>query len=170
MEMIEVLFFVFAAVVVISVSVLIFIRNVIHAAFLLVLALVSLAGIYVLFGAEYLAVVQLLVYAGGVVVLLAFGLMLTQQVKEGATPFTHHLLFPGILVAVTLAFALAKAIMQGEFSITSNQLVVENPVKTIGYLFMTDYLLAFELIAYLLLVVLVGAAYYAKQSSLPHEE
>jgi NADH:ubiquinone oxidoreductase subunit 6 (subunit J) len=167
MEWIEVLFFVFAGVIVLGVLALIFSRLVIHAAFILVAIMVSLAGIYILFGAEYLAVVQLLVYAGGIVVLLAFGIMLTQQVKEGATPSGFHLLFPGLLIGVTIAFTLAKSLTNSAESLSIRaSTTIEKPVRAIGFLFMTDYLLAFEMIAYLLLVVLVGASFYAKQSAL----
>jgi NADH:ubiquinone oxidoreductase subunit 6 (subunit J) len=165
--MTEVFFFVFSGVILLGLLGMIFTKKVVYAAFLLVVVMVALAGIFVLFKADYLAVVQILVYAGGIVILLAFGLMLTQQIREGATPAAHHLLFPGLLVAVTVAFAFSVTIYQG------SQLPLKyhtgswpnQPVRTIGQLFMTEYLLAFELIAYLLLVVLVGASYYAKQSS-----
>ena len=141
----------------------------VYGAFLLVVVLIALAGIFVLFKAEYLAIVQLLVYAGGIVILLAFGLMLTQQIREGATPAFHHLIFPGLVLFVTIGFALVYTIQTGaDIPLRqSTQMWPDQPVKRIGQLFMTDYILAFELIAYLLLVVLVGASYYAKQSAKP---
>ena len=165
--MIELFFFVFSGIIVAGLIGMIFTRKVVYAAFLLIVVMIALAGIFVLFKAEYLAVVQLLVYAGGIVILLAFGLMLTQQIKEGATPAAHHLIFPGLLLFVTVAFTFAYTIHQGiEIPLSYNTgSWPDQPVKTIGMLFMTDYIVAFELIAYLLLVVLVGASYYAKYSS-----
>ncbi|MFT4737531.1 MAG: NADH:ubiquinone oxidoreductase subunit 6 (subunit J) [Cyclobacteriaceae bacterium] len=165
MGLIEALFFVFAGVIVLAVSSMFFLKNIIHASFLLVLSMISLAGIYVLFGAEYLAVVQLLVYAGGIIILLAFGVMLTQQVKAGATPSGHHLVFPALVVAVSAAVSLASTISKGYSGATFEVMPpMTDQVREIGVLLMTDYLLAFELIAFLLLVVLVGASFYAKQS------
>ena len=165
--MIEILFFMFSGVILLGMIGLIFTKNVIHAAFILVVVLIALAGVYVVFQAEYLAVVQLLVYAGGVVILLAFGLMLTQQVKEGASITVHHLIFPGILLVVTVGFAFSKALMESQSLLhkKGKNENIEEPVWSIGKLLMTDYILAFELIAFLLLVVLVGASYYSHQSS-----
>ncbi len=158
----EALFYLFSAIIVIAVIWMIFIRNLIHATFLFLVVLLSLAAIYVLLQATFIAVVQLLVYAGGVVVLLAFGITLTRRSKDQRLLSGSHLLVPGGLLFFSLALIIVWIVSQ----IQSGSPSSVNPlsIESIGILFMTDYLLAFELIAYILLVVLVGATYYAKQA------
>ncbi|MFY0686739.1 MAG: NADH-quinone oxidoreductase subunit J [Cyclobacteriaceae bacterium] len=142
---------------------IVFTNNVIHAAFMLVLVLVSFAGLYVLLNAEFLAVVQLLIYAGGVLVLMIFGIMLTNRPENGKMLTGHHLIFPGIVSAVGFLLIMLFVYQKTDMELQVGERV-EKQVSLIGISFMTEYLLAFELVAYLLLVVLIGAGYYAKSS------
>ena len=138
-------------------------KNVVHAAFFLVLCLVSIAGLYVLLNATFLAVVQLMVYAGGVLILLAFGIMLTNRPEKNGKLITEqHLFFWGILAA-GLLFACLIYVNPGSTSTIQNTNEIDQ-IDFIGQSLMTSYILPFELIAYLLLVVLVGASYYAKKA------
>jgi NADH-quinone oxidoreductase subunit J len=163
MSIFSILFFLFGSIAIASALGILAVRNVIYAAFLLVVCLVSLAGIYVLFNATYLAVVQLLVYAGGVIILLAFGIMITNRSFGNRLLSGHHLFFPGVLAFIGLLFLLVTIYVRfNEYDSLPASNVTDIP--TLGKLFMTDYILAFELIAYLLLVVLVGASYLAKAS------
>ncbi len=161
MMLIDIVFYTFFLLAALAAVGILITKNVIHAAFYLVVCLISLAGLYVLFDATYLAVVQLLVYAGGVIVLLAFGIMITNR-SDGQLLSSSHLLLPGILAfgGVLVLFTI--------FTVKFSPGIPVNPdsdqVQQMGIVFMTDYLLAFELIAYLLLVVLVGASYLAKSS------
>ena len=142
---------------------LIFTKNLIYAAFLLALCLLGIAGFYVIYNASFLAVIQILIYAGGILILIAFGIMLTNRSPEGKVIVGHHLLFFGALVASGMALLIyalmdRPTILTQEFDQTTGQ------VKEIGIRFLTQYILAFELIAFLLLVVLVGASYLGKKS------
>ena len=161
MTIMDAIFLVFAALALLSAVGILLTKNVIHAAFLLVLCLLSFAALYVLYDATFLAVVQLLVYAGGVVVLLSFGTMLTSR-AEGKLISGNHLLFPGVLLALFLGLMVAlfarTALPIEEAARPTEQ------VEWIGMQFMTTHVLAFELIAFLLLLVLVGSAYIANQS------
>ena len=76
---------------------LIFTENLIYAAFLLALCLLSIAGFYVIYNASFLAVIQILIYAGGILILIAFGIMLTNRSPDGKVIVGYHLLFFGSL-------------------------------------------------------------------------
>ena len=142
---------------------LIFTKNLIYAAFLLALCLLSISGLYIVYNANFLAVIQILIYAGGVLILLAFGIMLTNRSPEGKVSVRNHLLFYGALVTLSMSLIVYElmdfpSILVHDFYQTTGQ------IREIGVRFLTQYILAFELIAYLLLVVLVGASYLGKKS------
>lgn len=156
-----ILFWFFGAVALLSALGIVFSRNVIHGALLLVLTLLSLAAIFILFGAEFLAVVQILVYAGGIVVLIVFGIMLTKRKGEGNLKSSSRYMIPAILKGGLTLYLLVCVI--GKMKIPDRELEASaTQVQEVGIQLMTTNLVAFELIAYLLLVVLVGAAYLAK--------
>lgn len=148
----------------IGVGIIVLSKNVIHAAYALALVLVSLAGIYVLLNAELLAVVQILLYAGGVIILLVFGVMMTNRLKgskllsENKNVLAAALLSSGVFSS--LSYLLSKVPSSAQGSIE-----VENQIESIGISFLTEHIVAFELIAFVLLVALVGASYLAKMSS-----
>ena len=162
----DILFWIFGGMALLSALGIIFSKNVIHGALLLVLTLLCLAAIFILFGAEYLAVVQILVYAGGIVVLMVFGIMLTRRRSEGNLKSSSQYRVPGILIGALTLYLLVRVI--GKLEVPGNK--IENStsqVKEVGIQLMTSNLVAFELIAYLLLVVLAGAAFLAKIKATP---
>lgn len=137
--------------------------HIIRAAFSFVFALLGLAGIFVLLGAELMAVVQILIYSGGVIILLVFSIMLTKR-RGGKRllAFNKNEVFASI---VTLALAFALGLQYYQTDLEREVLpTASNQVGAIGVAFLTDHLIAFEVVAYLLLVALVGAAYLAKKS------
>ncbi len=148
----------------IGVGVIVSTKNVVHAAYALALVLVSLAGIYVLLNAELLAIVQILLYAGGVVILLVFGVMMTRRGSEDVlvSESKNSILALALSLAIfsLLVYVFSEATFESfESTITSDQ------VREIGVSFLTNHIVAFELIAFVLLVALVGASYLAKMSS-----
>lgn len=163
MTLLDVIFIVFGCIAIGSSLLMIFTLDVFRAAFLLLICLVSLAAIYVLMAANYLAVIQLLIYAGGVVVLLAFGIMLTNRSNTGSFKTSNHLIIPGLIVGIALPILFYRLFKGLNYVDTGN--IPADQVSFMGKVFITDYLIAFELIAFLLLVVLVGAALYSKKSS-----
>ena len=160
----SIFFFVFAGLVVASTGFMIFTKNVIHAAYGLALVLLCLAALYVLLNAEFLAVVQIFMYAGGVVVLLVFGIMLTNRNRKGPPMTGHRQVLLSSLIGLSLLAVLLKVTI-GEKLNWTGQMIEQDQTREIGILFLTNHLLAFELIALLLLMALVGAAYLAKKSS-----
>jgi NADH-quinone oxidoreductase subunit J len=146
-------------------------RNVLYAAFFLLLTLLGVAGLFVLAGADFLAVAQIMIYVGGVLVLIIFGVMLITRPVPGvmsvqATPnrlLTGHRnpwLAAGVAGALFIAFV--GVIIRANFALL-NRPVKPWPttIDTIGKQLMTEYVVPFEVISILLLAALVGAAYLA---------
>ncbi len=138
-------------------------KNVIHAAYALALVLIGIAGIYVLLNAELLAVVQILLYAGGVVILLVFGVMMTSRLRGERLLSESKNVVLGAALTILIFAGLSYLIANHSFSaVLPSQ--KQDQVKQIGISFLTQHIVAFELIAFVLLVALVGAAYLAKVS------
>ncbi len=136
-------------------------RNIVRTAVCLLFTLVGVAGLYFLLHAEFLAAVQLVVYAGGTLILIIFGVMLTSK-----SPFSRFEPKLGeVIIAVSIAsillFALIMGIARTRFA--SDPLVADlYPVDRLGQVLLGDYLIPFEVVSVLLLVVMIGAAYLAK--------
>lgn len=163
--MILTLFIFFAAMVVLPVLYLIFTSNIIRAAFALVISLLGVAAIFVLLNAEYMAVVQILIYAGGVIVLLIFGIMLTKRIEKDGVFTGHRGEVIGAGTAFALLILLANMVYTSGLVWNAQEPTSFDQVEKIGQLFLTDHLIAFELVAFVLLVALVGAAYLAKKAN-----
>jgi len=108
MTLTTILFYVFAGMIGISTLLIFLMKNILYAAFFLLLALLGVAGIYVLVGADFLAATQIIVYVGGVLILLMFGIMLThknpnlqiqKKVEESVPKSERKNTFLAILVA-----------------------------------------------------------------------
>ena len=150
----DILFWFLAGLIAVAVFGILLTKNVLHGALFLVVILLAISGVYVLLGSEYLAVVQLLVYAGGVVVLLGFGIMLiSREDKHTKLVTTNQLVFPASIIVLTFFLFLSRVVAQ--FSSDSTKEVSVDQIKEFGVQFMSRHLLAFELIAVILLVVLV---------------
>jgi NADH-quinone oxidoreductase subunit J len=169
MQLYDILFFLFALITVASASVVVFARNVIYAAFALLFTFVGVAALYALLFADFLAVTQILVYVGGILVLLLFGLMLTNKIVtvELKTGTIHAV--PALLIVAVVAGTFA-----GLFYATWKGVGVPTtgPVTTtatLGEMLMTTYMLPFEVASVILLVALIGAATMARRAQKPAE-
>jgi NADH:ubiquinone oxidoreductase subunit 6 (subunit J) len=78
---------------------IVLVRNVFYGALLLIVCLLALAGIYVLAFAEFVAVTQILIYAGGILVIIIFGIMLTTRIADKPLKVEHANIFSGLLLA-----------------------------------------------------------------------
>ena len=150
-------FYVFAAVTVASAAVVVLARSLIYSAFALLFTFFGVAGLYVLLGADFLATTQLLIYVGGILVLLLFGVMLTHKLydldlRSEVTQFPAGLIVSGGLFAI-----LVITFNKTEWAGGPGRLPAPTTAE-IGRLFMGDYILPFEAASVLLLVALIGAA------------
>ncbi len=149
-----------------SAIVMLWTKNILHAALAMFMTMLSLAGLYVLAYADVMAVSHLLIYVGGVLILILFGIMLTKQSGRGdkdqndLSTEESSRVWP--LVIGGLVFAgLVWVISQGNWGGTE----VADPnskLNFVGLALLTDYAMPFELVGIYLLVALIGATYIAK--------
>ena len=136
-------------------------KNLFHSVLYLALSLVATAGVFLALDAEFLAAVQLLLYAGGVITIVVFAIVVTERlVGDRITQTSRH-----ILTGLVLAGALLLGVLR---FLRGADLPVERPViavdvtRAIGQVLLTEFVLPFELLAVLLLVGLLGALYFAR--------
>ena len=139
-------------------------RNVVHAALYLVVTLLSVGGVYLLLGAEFVAWVQILIYVGAIVILFLFGLMLTKA-PIGRDSLDNHQRWIAAVVAVVIFAGLVFLIQQAwPLQHASNTLgTFPGDTGTIGIALFRDYILPFEAISFLLLAALIGAIVLARK-------
>jgi NADH:ubiquinone oxidoreductase subunit 6 (subunit J) len=157
-------FYLFAAVTVISACFVVFLKNIMRSVFALLFTLFGVAGLFLFLHADFLAATQVLIYVGGVLVLLLFGIMLTQRRVEGDVR-TGRIQFLPTLVALALLFGfLVFVIFKTPWAIQGPANFQET-TSSIGILLMTEWLLPFEVASILLLAALVGAVSIARARS-----
>jgi NADH:ubiquinone oxidoreductase subunit 6 (subunit J) len=140
--------------------------NVVRMAFYLVLSLAATAGLFFLAGADFVAAMQILIYVGGTLVLLVFGVMLTSQERFVSMKTNQgEMMIAGLVGACLLALLVWAAVSVPEWRGLTRAEIPETtrPTATpVGLGLLGPYLLVFEIISVHLLVVLIGAAYLAR--------
>lgn len=154
-------------------------RNVLYAAFCLLLTLLGVAGLFVLASADFLAVAQIMIYVGGVLVLIIFGVMLTHKPEPASltdsqqpnrvTALNRSGWLIGLLVAGGLFISLYSVLVRTNFTLLLHKPLSQTTVGTIGMQLMTEYSLPFEVVSLLLLAALVGAGYLSYPRKTVHE-
>ena len=136
-------------------------KNLFHSVLWLALALVATAGIFLTLDAEFLAAVQILLYAGGVVTVVVFAIVVTERLVGERLAHTSRQLSAGLLVTGGLLVLLVRAIARADVSLQKPELTGDL-TREIGTSLLTRYALPFELLAVLLVVGLLGASYFAR--------
>ncbi len=138
-------------------------RNVVHAALYLVVALLSVAGVYLLLGAEFVGWVQILIYVGAIVILFLFGLMLTKA-PIGRDTLDNQQRWLGALVGVGV-FAGLVFLIQEAFPVQEAQAfeTFQGTTGAVGEAIFSTYVLPFEAVSFLLLAALIGAIVLARK-------
>jgi NADH-quinone oxidoreductase subunit J len=160
----DVLFLIVAVMIVGSAAGVVLSRSLIYSAFSLLFTFFGVAIFYVLLGADFLAATQVLIYVGGILVLLLFGVMLTHRLYNLNLTTERFQLIPGILISFAVFVSLALVATQTHWHWVRDR-SVQPTTNTIGKAFLTDYLLPFELASILLLVALIGAAMLVRRRS-----
>jgi NADH-quinone oxidoreductase subunit J len=156
-----ILFYLFAAMAGGAALCVVISRNIVRTAVALLFTLTGVAGLYFMLSAEFLAAVQLVVYAGGTLILIIFGVMLTSK-----SPFSRFQATIGeVIIALSLGavlfIAMTMAILRTSFG--GEEIVGQTyPIDRLGQVLLGDYLVPFEVVSVLLLAVMIGAAYLAK--------
>ncbi len=156
----------------------VFARNLMHACTFLLASFFGVAGLYATLNADFLAATQLVVYAGGVVILMLFAVMLTGGAQSSFNKFglekipgmgnskTYTAAGLSVIVMTAVIYKIMKSAIQLP---TQGEMPYESTVEKLGTLLITDHVLAFELSSILLLGALVGAAVIARPRSLKED-
>ncbi len=175
------LFWALSAIVLVGAVGVVVMRQPVHSALLLLLSFLGMAGLFVMRGAEFLAAVQILVYAGGIMVLFLFTIMLVNIRRQAKEPYVHAqagiaillgiLLFAvvgGTLVAVLRAQAGTAAAVPAAPAKLATVVVkgaeIAGNSEAISWGLYRDYLLPFEIASVLLLVAMIGAVVLGKRT------
>ena len=137
-------------------------KNLVHAAVYLFFTLFLIAGYYIMLYADFLAAVQVIVYVGGILVLIIFGVMLTSRLEKPSINISSFNQIMAGLLCFLLFIVQCYAILNGNW-INRDNIEIVNSSEAIGNLILTRYLLPFEMISILLLAALVGAATIARK-------
>ncbi|MBL3657543.1 NADH-quinone oxidoreductase subunit J [Fulvivirga sp. 2943] len=156
--LIEIPFYIFSGLAILFAGVILFTKNLLYGAFSLVGTFLCVAAIYVLAQAEFVAVTQLMVYVGGIVVLLIFGVMLTNKITDKGIITSSYNRFLGAIIAISLFVVLFYGILKINFGAVKGQSADMNNVNQIGVELLTEYLLPFEIAAVVLLIALIGSS------------
>ena len=166
----NIVFWVIAASSIIAALAVVLLKDLFRAALFLIVSFLGVAGMFVLLRAEFLAVVQVLVYVGAISVLIIFAILMTRDVEEGSPANKFRLpmaIFSALFAAVAIYVAvstnwntLESAVASGAIAEETTAKITEvysNTIPWIGRLLLRDFVLAFEVASVVLLAALIGA-------------
>lgn len=156
MRLVELLFYLFIVIAGAAAVAILFSRNVFQSAMYLLATLLAIAALYVLSFAEFLAVTQILIYAGGITVLIIFSIMLTTRISGKPLVVTHAHVLSGALATIMLFVVLLRSYRESSWD--DDGTLYPPGISAIAVEIFSTYLLAFEVAGILLLIALVGAA------------
>jgi len=163
MSVVLFIFFVLAGLAVFGAVALILQSHPIHSALSLILVMLSLAGLYLLMGAEFVAAVQIIVYGGAVMVLFVFVIMLLNAGEEERTNFSRLATFAGVPLALALAGLIAAAIARSSGHLPPATTGALTSTKELSKLLFSEFVYPFELTSFLILVAIIGAIVLAQR-------
>ena len=156
------LFIMISALVIGSSFWVVFSPNLIHSAISLLFTLFGTAGIYIYLYADFIAATQVVIYVGGILVLIIFGIMLTSKIETPSIAASSKNQFIGGIGAFVIFVIQAGIIFNTQWNIGNIQ-SRKDTVTTIGKLLLNEYLLPFEIVSILLLAALMGAALLSRK-------
>jgi NADH-quinone oxidoreductase subunit J len=139
-------------------------RHPIHSALSLIVVMAALAGLYLLLEAEFVAAVQIIVYAGAIMVLFVFVIMLLNAGLEERTQFSSMARYAGVPLAAVLLVVLTFHVARASAGMQAAPLT-EGSTRPVALLLFRDFAFPFELTSILILVALLGAMVLAKRDS-----
>jgi NADH-quinone oxidoreductase subunit J len=136
-------------------------KNLFHSVLWLALALTGTAGVFLLLESEFLAAVQLLLYAGGIVTIVVFAIVVTERLVGERLSQTSRSLTAGALTSVALVAVVVNLIAQRPLPVERPAMAADLTRK-LGESVLTRFVLPFELLALLMLAAMLGAVYFAR--------
>jgi NADH-quinone oxidoreductase subunit J len=160
---IVVAFWVLSATTIACALAVVFVRNLVHAVLFLALTFVGVAGLYVVLAADFVAVVQVLIYAGAVGVLMTFAIMLTPAAdrENSETPF----LWPAALVSVAVFGLIWWVVTREAQWNVSDREPLATTARALGEAFLKPYVVPFEIASVLLMTAMIGAIILTREDA-----
>jgi NAD(P)H-quinone oxidoreductase subunit 6 len=162
MEISTAVFYLIAIITVGSAAVVAFSRNIIYSAFSLLGTFAGVAGLYVFLGADFVAAVQVLIYVGGILVLILFAVMLTHRITDVEITNRAAGRLPGLMVVGVFLALLIQTVRETPW-VRVKEVVHQPTTARIGDLFLENYLLPFELASLVLLAAMIGAVVLSRK-------
>jgi|TARA_B110000438_G_scaffold94000_1_gene93433 NADH-quinone oxidoreductase subunit J len=158
----EILFFIIVSLTIVSAYWVVMSPNLVHSAVSLLFTLFGVAGLYVFLFADFIAASQVIIYVGGILVLIIFGVMLTNKIDDPMlSNQSQNQIIAGVFCFILLIFQF-QIIFNTNWYI-GELLTRESTVDEIGMLLLTTYLLPFEVVSVLLLAALIGSAMLSRK-------
>lgn len=163
--MITTLFYILSAITLATAFMTIFSRNPIHSAIYLVLCFFSIAGHYLMFNAQFLAIVHIIVYSGAIMILMLFTIMLMNLNKEDEKNKSALSRIAAAISFCLVAFVLLATFMKAQPVITEYKVSGEDyqSIRVLGQVLLNEYMVPFEFASVLLLVSMIGAVLLSKK-------
>lgn len=162
MDISTAVFYLIALITVGSAVMVAFSRNIIYSAFALLGTFAGVAGLYVFLGADFVAAVQLLIYVGGILILIIFAVMLTHRITDVEITNRAAGRLPGLILIAVFLFLLIETVRETPWA-KVKEVVYQPTTAKIGDLFLSHYLLPFELASLVLLAALIGAVVLSRK-------
>lgn len=155
-----VVFYLISTITVVAALGVVLTRNIVYAAMFLVGAFAGVAGLFVLLNADFLAAVQLLVYAGAIAILIIFAIMMTRDTRKGSR--SNEQRWPAFIMAVLMLAVLLGGISQTIWPV-SVLAPLETTTEKLGKLLLNEYILPFEVVSVLLVAAMIGAIVISRE-------
>lgn len=162
MDLSTAVFYLIALITVVSAGMVAFSSNIIYSAFSLLGTFMGVAGLYIFLGADFVAAAQVLIYVGGILVLILFAVMLTHRITDVAITNRAAGRVPAVLIIGILLYLLIQAIKETPW-VKAKEVVFAPTTAKIGDLFLEQYLLPFELASLILLAAMIGAVVLSRK-------
>lgn len=162
MDLSTAVFYLVAIVTVGSALMVAFSRNIIYSAFSLLGTFAGVAGLYVFLGADFVAAVQLLIYVGGILILILFAVMLTHRITDVEITNRAAGRIPALIVTGVFIYLLVQTVRETPW-VKAKEIIYQPTTAIIGDLFLDSYLLPFELASLVLLAALIGAVVISRK-------
>jgi NADH-quinone oxidoreductase subunit J len=159
----DIIFYIFAIATLLSAGIVVFSKNIVYAAFSLLFTFTAVAGIYVLLNADFIAITQLLIYVGGIMVLMLFGVMLTTNASNVELNTQTLKSLPATVIVAIISALLVSTMISTKWKTVESGEPIQTTVAGLGELLLTKYLLPFEIASIVLLVAIIGAAFLARR-------
>ena len=159
----ELVFIGMASLVILSAFGVVISSHLVHSAVALLFTLFGVAGLYIFLYADFLAATQVIVYVGGILVLIIFGVMLTNKIDTPSIASSSSNQVIGAIISLLLFAFQLGVIFKTDWHLGDGS-IIEGTVRPIGQMLLIEYLLPFEVVSILLLGALIGAAMLSRKN------